>query len=130
MDLLGENPKLDLGGESWRIYSRHGASTPQYIGDEAHVENSSITEGCEVLGTVKNSVLGSGVKVARGAFVCDSVIMDNVEISEGAVVSYSIVDERCKIGKDARVGREKADEVAITVLPMASVIADGETIAD
>jgi len=130
MDLLGDEPKLDLGGESWRIYSRHGASTPQYIGDEAHVENSSITEGCEILGTVKNSVLGSGVKVAKGATVVDSVIMADVEIGEGALVSYSIVDERCKIGKDARVGHEKADGAEITVLPMASVLADGEIIAD
>jgi ADP-glucose pyrophosphorylase len=53
-----------------------------------------------------------------------------VEIGEGAAVNYSIVDERCKIGKNSRVGKEKGDGVEITVLPMASVVADGDTVVD
>ena len=130
MDLLGDTPNLDLGGESWRIYSRHEAHTPQFIGADATVENSSITEGCEVEGTVINSVLGAGVKVKAGAMVIDSVIMADVVVSEGAVVNYSIVDERCFIGKDARVGHAKAEGVEITVLATGTTVGDGETVAD
>ena len=130
MDLLGETPRLDLGGESWRIYSRHEAHTPQFIGACAKVENSSITEGCEIEGTVINSVLGAGVKVAAGATVRDSVIMADVTIDEGAVVSYSIVDEGCRIGKNARVGHDRADGVEITVLAMKTTVCDGECVKD
>ena len=130
MDLLGDNPNLDLGGESWRIYSRHEAHTPQYIGADAKVENSSITEGCDIYGTVINSVLGAGVTVEAGATVIDSVIMADVVVSEGATVSYSIVDERCTIGKGARVGADKADGAAITVLAAGTAVADGESVKD
>ena len=130
MDLLGDNPNLDLGGESWRIYSRHEAHTPQYIGADAKVENSSITEGCDIYGTVINSVLGAGVTVEAGATVIDSVIMADVVVSEGATVSYSIVDERCTIGKGARVGADKAEGATITVLAAGTAVADGESVKD
>ena len=60
MDMLGTPPKLELGGDSWRIYSRHYCQPPQYIGGHAIVENSVVTEGCEIYGTVKTCVLGAG----------------------------------------------------------------------
>ena len=37
MDLLGEHPALSLLDESWRIYSRHEAAPPQFIGPGAEV---------------------------------------------------------------------------------------------
>ena len=115
MDLLGEKPVLSLADESWRIYSRQDASGPQYIGENAVVENSTLTAGCEIYGTVKNSVLGPGVHVAAGATVIDSVIMENVVIEEGATVQYAILDSDVHIGKNAVVGepRETASEVAV-----------------
>ena len=48
MDLLGENPVLNINDEDWRIYSRHESRAPQYVADGAKIENSSITEGCLV----------------------------------------------------------------------------------
>ena len=115
MDLLGENPVLSLSEESWRIYSRHTAQAPQYISAEASVENSSVTAGCEIYGTVKNSVLGAGVYVGKGAIVKDSVVMNGTVIEDGAVVRYSILDENVTIGKNAVVGesRERADGIAV-----------------
>ena len=122
MDLLGDNPVLDLTDDSWRIYARHSAETPQYIGADAVVENSSVTEGCTILGTVINSVLASDVVVEKGAVVKDSVIMDNVRICEGAVVNYSIVDERSVIEKNAVVGEERGEGVEICVIPARTTV--------
>lgn len=130
MDLLGETPNLDLSGESWRIYSRYGDSAPQYVGPEAVVENSSITEGSEIYGTVINSVLGSEVKVMPGAVVRDSVIMAGTVVGKDATVDYSIVDENVIIGEGAHVGSEKGDNVAITVVGAGILIAEGETVKD
>ena len=115
MDLLGEKPVLSLADESWRIYSRQAAAAPQYIGENAIVENSTLTAGCEIYGTVKNSVLGPGVHVAQGATVIDSVIMENVTIKAGATVQYAILDSDVCIGEGAVVGepRETASEVAV-----------------
>ncbi len=116
MDMLGDSPALDLDDNSWRIYCRHYSQPPQYIGKRAIVQNSVVTEGCEIHGTVKNSVLGAGVKVMHGAYVRDCVIMDNVVIGEGATVYYSIIDSSANIGAGARVGGERDENAAISVV--------------
>ena len=116
MDLLGKRPKLSLSDRGWRIFSRHYALPPQYIGESAKVEDSVITEGCEIYGTVRNSVLGAGVKVAYGAYVKNSVIMENTVIKEGATVTYSIIDSECEIGAGAKIGADKRSASEITVL--------------
>ena len=122
MDLLGEKPLLDLNDDSWRIYARHSAETPQYIGSEAVIENSSITEGCSIYGTVINSVLGSDVVVEKGAVVRDSVIMDGVKVSSGATVDYSIVDEKSVILENAAIGAPRGEAAEITVIAARSVV--------
>ena len=122
MDLLGEKPALDLNDDSWRIYARHSAETPQFIGGEAVVENSSVTEGCEIYGTVINSVLGSDVVVEAGGVVRDSVIMDGVHVCAGATVDYAIVDYDSVISEGACVGVPKSDEAEITVIAARSVV--------
>ena len=116
MDLLGENPELNLGDESWRIYARHQASAPQFVGKDAVIENCNITEGCEICGTVRNCVVGTGVKIAKGAVVTDSVLMGDCVIEEGAIVSYAIVDTGVTIGKNAVVGQDRATAKGIAVI--------------
>lgn len=116
MDMLGDDPQICLNDESWRIFSRHYSQPPQYVGKHAIVSNSVITEGCEIYGTVKNCVLGAGVKIMHGAYVKDSVIMDNVVIGEGATVNYSIIDTDASIGAGSRVGATKAEGVEIAVI--------------
>ncbi|MFR1809244.1 MAG: glucose-1-phosphate adenylyltransferase, partial [Pygmaiobacter massiliensis] len=77
---------------------------PHHISNLAHVENSMITEGCEVDGTVEFSVIFANVKIGAGAVVRDSIIMPGAVIEEGAQVHYSIVAENVTIKKDAIVG--------------------------
>ena len=130
MDLIGETPVLDLGDPDWRIYSKNQPTAPQFIADSAKIENCYITDGCEVCGTVINSVLGSGVKIAQGAFVKDSVLMGDTEIGEGAVVNYSIIDTNVTIGAGAKIGAEKEVAKGITVLGEDVKVASGATVAD
>ncbi len=135
MDLLGDNPVLNLDDEEWRIYSRHEAHAPQYVAQNAVIENSTITEGCEIYGTVRNSVLGAGVIVKAGACVCDSVILDDVVIETGAQVNYAIIDSGTSIGKDCRIGvsRQSAKDIAVVGadinIPEKTVVEDGAMIA-
>ena len=135
MDMLGDPPKLELGGDSWRIFSRHYCQPPQYIGGHSIVENSVITEGCEIYGTVKNCVLGAGVRVMHGAYVKDSVIMDDVTVGEGATVNYSIIDSQSVIGAGARVGAPRSDGTEIAVvgsgvhIPSGSEVFPGDMIS-
>ena len=130
MDLLGAEPALNIKDESWRIYSRHDAHAPQYVGTDAVIENSSVTEGCEIYGTVRNSVLGAGVKVMPGAVVIDAVIMDDCVIEAGAKVTYSILDTRVTIGKNASVGKDRAEAKGITVIGTGITLPEGFVLAD
>ncbi len=127
MDLLGETPTLDLDDEYWRIYSRQSASAPQYIGDEAIITNTTMTAGCVIEGTVKNSVLGEGVTVKAGAVVENSVIMNGVTVGEGSVVSYAILDAGVQIGENAKVGVGGSPE-AIAVIGADTVLPGGATV--
>jgi len=132
MDLLGENPTFDLGDNSWRIRSRTSALAPQFIGNDAVIENSIITEGCEIYGTVINSVLSAGVKVEKDAVVKDSVIMSGSVIKSGSHVNYSIIDENVTISENCTVGgdKKKVKGVAVAganlVLPEGTVIEEGK----
>ena len=92
--------------------------------------NSSVTEGCEIQGTVINSVLGAGVKVAEGAVVRDAVIMSGVVIGENATVDYSIIDSNVTVGKGASIGKSKENAKGITVVGMGLNVPDGKIIGD
>ena len=135
MDMLGNDPQLKLNDEGWRIFSRHYSQPPQHIGKHAIVSNSVVTEGCEIYGTVKNCVIGAGVKVMHGAYVKDAVIMDGVVIGEGATVNYSIIDTNAHIGAGAKVGCAREDGVEIAVvgadvhIPSGAEVFSGEMIS-
>ena len=130
MDLLGDDPVLSLNDGAWRIYSRPATSAPQHIGESAKVENAVITEGSEILGTVRNSVLGANVYVGEGAVVEDSVIMSGTVIKAGARVSYSILDENVTVGENAVVGKSRTDAKDITVIGAGNTVADLTIVPD
>ena len=113
MDLLDKNNKLDLNDPNWKIYTEDATALPQYIGADAVVERAFITQGCVVDGTVKNSVLFTGAKVAAGAKVIDSVLMPGAEVAEGAVVTRALVADGIKIGKNAVVGDAASENIEL-----------------
>ena len=130
MDLLKQGSERLVGDESWRIYSRHDAHAPQYVSADAIIENSMITEGCDIYGTVQNSVLGAGVVVKAGAVVKDSLIFEGAVIEEGAVVNYSIIDTGVVVGKGATVGADKESAAGVAVVGAGVKLEDGSKTAD
>lgn len=90
--------------EDWKVYSRNSGLTGHKIGANACVENSMITDGCRIDGTVKHSILFAGVVVEEGAKVEDAVIMGHTVIKSGAKVEHCIVGENATIGSYALVG--------------------------
>ena len=128
MDILGEEPTLSLRDEKWRIYSRYEPSAPQFIGADARVNGSCISEGCEILGTVKNSVLGIGVRVEKDATVEHSVILGGSTVKAGAAVRYAILDENVTVGENAVVGGGDAGSEGIAVVGAQIQIPSGGTV--
>lgn len=135
MDLLNPKVELDLDDPTWRIYSKTPSAPPQYIAKSAHIENSLVTEGCNIYGTVDFSVLFENVTVEEGAVVRDSLVFPGAKICKGAKVQYAIVAENSVIGANARVGdrpeelgEEGLKEWGVAVVGADTVVAEGAVI--
>lgn len=97
MDLLSENPELDLYDNYWKIYSENTNYPPNYVGESAGIKMSLVNEGCEVLGNVEKSILFQGVKVGENSTIKDSLIFPNVVIEDGVTIEKAIIGENSHI---------------------------------
>lgn len=133
MDLLSPSVPLNLYDPNWKVYSRHNNMPPQYIGKNAHVENSMITEGSVVDGTVDFSIISSGVTIEEGASVKYSIVMPGTTIKKNAVVEYAIIGENCVVESDAMIGMNpesvpNRDDWGIAVLGHNVTISSGKRV--
>ncbi|MBR0327012.1 MAG: glucose-1-phosphate adenylyltransferase [Clostridia bacterium] len=117
MDLL-ETSKTPfrINDRHKRVVSRSSIRAPHYMAENAIVDNSIITEGCQIYGTVKNSVLSPGVTVEDGAEVIDAVIHAGCTVKAGAKVYYSIIAGDVTIGENTVVGEKKETSPGITLV--------------
>ena len=118
MDLLDD---LHLGFEDWHILSRSEGRPPHFIAPTGSIKNTLITEGCEIYGSVENSILSVGVVVEEGAVVKDCVIMENARICKNATVNYAILDEETIVTEDAMAGESREDGGKLNVYSRGTV---------
>ena len=137
MELIDIVPDFNLYEEFWRIYTRNDSLPPQYISNDAKIERSIVSEGCDVRGTIANSVVSSNVKVDEGAEVNDSIIMQGCRIGKNAKINKAIIAEDTVIGDNVVIGdgdyadselSTKIYNCDLTVIGEDSVIPDGVTI--
>ncbi len=108
MELTETVPVFNLYDEFWKIYTNIEHQLPQYIGSDAIIEQSIVSEGCEVYGSVYNSVLGPRVIVEEGVVIKDSIVMGETIIRKGAHLETCIVSEKCEIGENTYIGEGEA----------------------
>ena len=133
MDMLSRGD-LDLLDSDWPIYARLPDQPPAFMGKNARVEHSVVTQGCDVEGTAFNSVLSDSVVIEEGAEVRYSVLMPGVHVKRGALVQYAILGEDCRIGRDCRVGGTPENAApgaawGLTVLGPGCQVAQGRQVA-
>ncbi len=104
MDLVSRVPEFNLYDPEWRIYTPNPVKSAHYIGPNACVKKSMVAEGCEVQGTVINSVLFPGAVVEEGAFVEDSIIMSNSVVKKNTSVKRCIISEWVTVGENCKLG--------------------------
>ena len=110
-----EHSGIDLFDENWKIYSRNSGKTG----------HSMITDGCNVKGTVKHSILFAGVTVEEGAVVEDAVVMGGSVIKAGAIVKHCIIAENAIIEENAQVGETPEGEGVGEVATIAAGVTIG-----
>ena len=103
MSLLDTDVRRQLFPSDLPVYTKVRDDMPaRYIGD-AQCTNSLIANGCVVEGTVINSVLFRGVKVAKGAVIKNSIVMQDAQIQEGAEIDHCILDKQSVIRRNGRL---------------------------
>ncbi len=104
MELIDIIPEFNLYEEYWKIYTKSDIIPPQFVAADAKVERSIIGEGTEVYGQVRNSVIGAGVIIEKGAVVRDSIIMRGSIVGKGSKITKAIVAEDVTIGASVELG--------------------------
>jgi glucose-1-phosphate adenylyltransferase len=110
MDLLGEQPRLDLANRRWPILSDQYHGPPARI-LRGEIDNVQLGEGSVVRrATLRNSILGRGVAVDEGAVIEDSIVMDFTVVGKGACLRRAIVDRFNVIAPAQQVGVDPAED--------------------
>ena len=114
MDLLKDNPHIDIFQKDQKIFSNSNISPPHFVGSSGKVERSLICNGCIIDGTVINSILSSNVIVEKGAEVRDSILLPNTKVRKGAKVVRAITGEGSEITEKAKLGSSaKGSEITL-----------------
>jgi len=110
MDLRSVSPALNLYNREWPVRTTSYPDPPaKFTFDEENRRgqaiDSIVSGGCILSGgTVRNSVLGRGVKVHSGAIVEDCVILDNCDIGRRSKIRRAVLDKNVRVPEDALIG--------------------------
>ncbi len=105
MDVLHpEVSGLTLNDRKWKIYARNTAEPPHYIGENAVISNSIVSEGCNIDGKITNSVIYHGATVEQGAEIKDSIIMPGTKVGANSRICHAIVGWNATIGENCVIG--------------------------
>ena len=97
MDTLRKDVRSQLFNKERPIYTKTRDDMPTRYGTKAKVTNSAIADGCIIEGTVTNSILFRGVKVAKGASVTNCILMQETSVGADAVIQNVISDKNAVI---------------------------------
>ncbi|MBO5953076.1 MAG: glucose-1-phosphate adenylyltransferase subunit GlgD [Oscillospiraceae bacterium] len=93
LSILDKDIRHDLFSRNHPIYTKVRDRVPSYYGEDCHVENCSVADGCILEGTVRNSVLFRQVSIGAGTLVEDCVIMNDTVVGENCELKCVILDK-------------------------------------
>ena len=102
MKLLTSEARDGLFGvKNHPILTKVRNSAPTRYCEGAKVVNSVVADGCVIEGTVENSIIFRGVKVAKGAVVKNSILFQDTYVCPTASLNCVVADKNVVI-KDGR----------------------------
>lgn len=97
--------------ENGSVFTKVKHEAPTKYTESAKISHSLIANGCEIEGTVENSILFRGVKVEKGAMVKNSIIMQKGNIGCGAQLDHVIADKQVRFNEKTVVSGDKGPKV-------------------
>ena len=99
MTLREEKELNKLMDDDWPIYTMTNDSCPTLYKDGADVKGSLVGNGCQIEGTVINSVIGRNVIIKKGAVIKDSVVLPDSLIDSNVKLSNVVIDRKAIVSQ-------------------------------
>ncbi|GEL07674.1 glucose-1-phosphate adenylyltransferase [Salisediminibacterium halotolerans] len=113
MDLLEEDLSLSLNNREWRTYSHDSHYPPHYVDQDGKVNNSLVTSGSWISGSVNHSVLFERVDIGKGSVVEDSILHPSVSVGSDCTIKRAIIMEETVIPDETVINGEQYDEPVV-----------------
>jgi glucose-1-phosphate adenylyltransferase len=106
-DFLKTNVSEELFYSDRKILTKVKDEPPTFYESNSNVENSFISNGCVIEGTVKNSILFRRVNVEKGAVIENSIIMQNCIIKRDVRLDNVVFDKNVVISEGKELKGDK-----------------------
>lgn len=113
MNVLNADVRKELFSTGRKVYTKVKDSVPTLYGEHANVVNSLIADGCEINGTVENSIIFRDVRIEEGAVVRNSIIMEHGIVMRNGQISYTITDKSVVIGAGKQISGSETYPIVI-----------------
>lgn len=134
MELLQEDPPIDLYNPYWPIYSAYTAlPAAKIIGQNINIQNSIISEGCIIENntTIINSLIFPKCHIKNNSYIENSIIMDGCLIESNSIIINTILDKGVVIKPNVELSHKTQDRFflseGIIVIPKGQAL-DKDTI--
>ena len=99
MELLKSDIRAELFCPQRPIYAKENDASSTYIDPTGECVNSLIADGCDIQGSVRNSIIFRGVKVEKGAQVDGCILFKNTVVKKDAIIKHVIADKYVTINE-------------------------------
>jgi len=101
MEMLDTEKRNALFGfEGRQISTNRRDSLPTKYGKHAHVNNSIVADGCQIEGTLINSIVCRNVRIAPGAVVKNCILQDGTTVEKDSSLDFVITDRLVTISEN------------------------------
>ncbi len=97
MELLNKQNRKALFNSDTPVYTKVRNDMPVVYGITSECKNSLIADGCQIEGTVRNSIIFRGARVAKGAVVENCILMQDAFVGEDAKLNCVVMDKNTVI---------------------------------
>lgn len=94
LDMLRFDIGKNIYKEDSPIFSKEKTAPPAKYMRNARIDNSMVSSGSIIDGTIINSIIGRDVTVRKGAIIKNSYIMSGSFIEENAHIEYAVLDKQ------------------------------------
>ncbi len=103
LSLIDPVMRHDIFGYNHPVYTKVRDRVPTYYGENCHMDNCIVADGCMLDGNVSNSLLFRQVTVKEGAQVENCLIMNDCVIGENSLLKNVILDKDVVVRPGAKI---------------------------